>query len=99
MPVQQRNDQPSEAQLRQLALAATVRPHPGQPASVGACQLLANAAGWAPGWRAAAVYLRPAPRAPGRPALLRAELVLADGAGTRSSPVRWYSAVLAEWPA
>jgi len=91
--------QPTVAQLRQMAMAATVRPHPGLPASVGCCQLLANAAGWAPGWRAAAVYLRPAPRAPGRPARLRAELVLAEGAGTHSSPARWYSATLAEWPA
>lgn len=92
------NDRPSVALLRALALAATVRPHAGQPASVGACQLLANAAGWAPGWDAAAVYERAAPLAPGRPRRMRAELVLAEG-GTRGRAVRWYTAALAEWPA
>lgn len=92
------NARPSVHELRQLALAATVRPHAGQPASVGACPLLANAAGWAPGWDAAAVYERAAPLPPGRPRRLRAELVLAEG-GTRGRAVRWYVAALAEWPA
>jgi hypothetical protein len=89
---------PTVAELRALAMACTIRPHAGQPASVGQCQLLVNAAGWAPGWRAAAIYERPAPRAPGSPRLLRAELVLVEG-GTRGKPAQWYTATLAEWPA
>lgn len=92
------NERPSVAELRALALAATVRLHVGQPASVGVCQLLANAAGWAPGWDAAAVYERPAPLPPGRPRRMRAELVLAVG-GAGGGAAQWYVAALAEWPA
>jgi hypothetical protein len=99
MPVAHLSGPPGAALLRQLALAATVRPHPGVPTCLGTCPVLANAAGWARGWHAAAVYAQPARCPPGTPRRLQAVLVLAEGLGTRAQPARWYSATLAEWHA
>jgi hypothetical protein len=90
------NLRPTVSELRAMAMGATVRPHAGQPACVGACQLLANATGWAPGWYAAAVYDRPAPLAPGRPKRRWAQLVIAEG-GDAGRAVSWFTAILAEW--
>jgi len=87
---------PDADALRRLVRSTTIRPVDRAPAYVRGYHVLANAAGWGP-WTAAAVFERRYTTAGQR--VVRAELVIADGMGTRACPVQWYHATLAEWPA
>lgn len=96
MPLPSLSTPPDEATLRRLVRSTTIRPVDRAPACIRGARVLANAAGWGPGWTAAAVFERRYTTAGQRVA--RAELVIADGMGTRAAPVQWYHATLAEWP-
>jgi len=100
MPVPHVPWQPSPAQLRRMALAATVRtaPHGAVPAVVGNAPVAANAAGWSPHWAAAAVFVRRWKLAPGRPSVMQAVLVVGAQDPGESRPW-WGTAPLCSWPA
>ncbi len=90
---------PDVATLRRLVRSTTIRPVDGAPGCIRGYRVLANAAGWGPGWTAAAIFERRYTTAASGQRVARAELVIADGMGTRARPVQWYHATLAEWPA
>lgn len=98
MPIPSLPTPPDEATLRRLVRSTTIRPVDRAPAYVRGYHVLANAAGWGPGWTAAAVFMRRYTSVAGQ-RIARAELVVADGAGTQARPTQWYHATLAEWPA
>lgn len=94
---------PGSEDRRTLALAACLHPWTGMPSylrpylDAGAFPLLANAAGWAPHWEAAAVYAIPRPRE----GVVEAQLVIArrDPPGASPRRTHWAIAALACWPA
>ena len=88
---------PDADTLRRLVCSTTIRPVDRAPTYIRGYRVLANAAGWVPGWKAAAIFERRFTAAGQHTA--RAELVIADGVGTTSHPTQWYHATLAEWPA
>lgn len=97
MPIATLPAEPDAATLRRLAYSTTIRPTARVPWEPGCGRVLANAAGWAPGMDAAAILAVPHTTGSGV-RVMRAELIVATGKGTRASPASWASAVLAEWP-
>lgn len=99
MPVPLLEQQPTEAQLRVLALGGTCYPTAragrATPKVVEySCQLLANATSWLPGRPAAAVYRLARVRSP-EGLLDEAWFVMA----TRTpNGVRWVERLLCRWP-
>ena len=89
---------PDTDTLRRLVRSTTIRPVDDAPGCIRGARVLANAAGWGPGWTAAAVFERRYTTAASGQRVARAALVIADGMGTRARPVQWYHATLAEWP-
>lgn len=96
MPLPTLPTPPDADALRRLVRGTTIRPVDRAPAYIRGYHVLANAAGWVNGWKAAAVFERRFTHAGQHTA--RAELVIADGMGTTSRPTQWYHATLAEWP-
>lgn len=88
---------PDADALRRLVRSTTIRPVDRAPAYVHGYHVLANATRWGP-WTAAAIFERRYTSVAGQ-RIARAELVIADGAGTQARPTQWYHATLAEWPA
>ena len=101
MPAPMLDKPPTEQELRSLLMRTTIRLSTdhgsGIPSVVGVEPVMANAAGWLPSWRAAAVYHRRGQSFRHRGSRPHEAVFVLACERPGEKPL-WYTAVVCRWP-